>query len=94
MLRRDAEKDTTNRLVGGGGLGWGNADEPAAAATVFKLDVTGDQREKRVVLALPDVFTSLVLGAALANQNRAGVDQLPAEALHSKPLTVRIAAVC
>src|SRR5262245_15807878 len=79
------------RLVGFGG---GDADEAAAAATIFKLDVAGDEREKRVVLALTHIFTSLMLGAALANQNRAGVDQLSAKALYAEPLSVRIAAVC
>ena len=82
------------RLVGGCRLGRGDADEATAAATVFKLDVTGDQREKCVVLALTYVFSGLVLGAALANQNRAGIDKLSAEALYAEPLAVRIAAVC
>ena len=76
-----------------GGFGGGDADEAAAAATVFKLDVAGDEREKRIVFALADVFAGLVLGAALADQNRAGIDQLSAEALYAEPLTVRIAAV-
>jgi hypothetical protein len=35
-----------------------------------------------------------VLGAALANQNRASINQLAAEAFHAKPLAVRIAAIC
>jgi hypothetical protein len=77
-------------LVGGGS----DADKAAAAATVFKLDVTGNEREERIVLALTDVFARLVLGAALANQNRAGVDELSAETLYAEPLSVRIAAVC
>jgi hypothetical protein len=77
-----------------GGLSGSYADEAATAATVFKLDVTGDEREERVVLALTDIFTGLVLGAALANQNGAGIDKLSAEALYAEPLAVRIAAVC
>ena len=83
---------TQTHLIGG--LGGSYADEAAAAATVFKLDVTSDKREERVVLALTDVLSGLVLGAALANQNRAGVDELSAEAFYTEPLTVRIAAVC
>src|SRR5215470_15061466 len=71
----------------------GHADEAATAPAVFELDVPGDQREQRVVLALPHVFARLVPGAALANQNGARVHQLPAEALHAQPLAVRIAAV-
>jgi len=82
------------KLVDGGGLGRGDADEAAAAATIFELDVTSDQREERVVLALTDIFTGLMLGAALANQNRAGIDELSAEAFYAESLTVRIAAVC
>jgi hypothetical protein len=79
------------RLVG---LRRGDADEAAAPATVFKLDVTGDEREERVVFALTYVFTGLVLGATLANQNRTGIDELSTEAFYAEPLTVRIAAVC
>jgi hypothetical protein len=82
------------RLIGRGGLGRGDTDEATAAATVFKLDVTRDQCEKRVVLSLTYVFAGLVLGASLANQNRAGIDKLSAEALYAEPLTVRITAVC
>ena len=81
-------------LIGGGRLGRGDADEAAAAATVFKLHVTSDQREKRIVLALADVFTGLMLGAALTHKNCAGVDQLASEALYAEPLSMRIAAVC
>src|SRR5882724_9935673 len=83
-----------NRLVDGGGFGWRNADEASTAAAVFELDVTCDEREQRVVFALPDVLTCLVLRAALANQNRASIDQLASEALYAEPLAVRIAAVC
>ena len=78
------------RLVHGGfGLrSWLNADEAAVAALVLEFDVAGDQREQRVVLALPDVLARKVLGAALAHENGAGVDELPAEALDAQPLTV------
>jgi hypothetical protein len=93
VLRPYAEKET-GTLVSGGGLGRGDADEAAAAATVFKLNVTGNQREQRVVFALANVFAGLMPGAALANQNRAGVDELSTETLYAEPLTVRIAAVC
>src|SRR5258708_37616115 len=75
-------------LVDGFGCCGSHADEASTAAAVFKLDVPGDQREERVVLALADVFAGLVFGAALANQNRACVDQLAAEALYSQPLAV------
>src|SRR6266851_8760947 len=71
-----------------------DADEAAVTALVFELYEAGNEREKRVVLALTDVFSRLVLGAALAHQNCAGVDELPAKALDAQPLAVRIAAVC
>jgi hypothetical protein len=74
----------------GGGL---DADEAAVAATVLKPDVAGYEREESVVFALADVFAGLVLGAALAHENRAGVDELAAEALYAEPLSVRVAAV-
>src|SRR5260370_3415201 len=75
-------------------LGRLDADEAAVAALVFELHEAGNHGVKRIVLALPDIFSGLVLGSALAHQNRAGVDQLPAEALDAQPLAVRIAAVC
>jgi len=68
--------------------GGDDADEAAATALVLKLDVTSDEREQRVVLALPDVFAGLMLRAALANDDRARVDELAAEALYAEPLTV------
>ena len=74
-----------------GGLGLlsrQDADEAAVTAPVLELHEPSNHREERVVLALPDVFTGLVFGAALANQDRAGVDQLPAEALDAQPLPV------
>jgi hypothetical protein len=55
--------------------------------------VTCDQREERIVLAFADVFAGLVLGATLANQDRARIHQLATETLYAEPLTVRIAAV-
>jgi hypothetical protein len=75
-------------------IGWLDADEPAVPAFVFELHVAGDEREKRVVLALADVFAGLVLRAALPDENRARVDELSAETLYTQSLTVRIAAVC
>lgn len=73
-----------------GGL---DADEAAVPAPVLEFHVAGDHCEKRVVFALADVFAGLMLRAALPHQNRASIDELPAEALYSEPLSVRIAAV-
>ena len=92
--QRQAGTCQKKSLVDGGGFGWRDADEASTAAAVFELDVAGDEREQRVVFALSDVLTRLVLRAALANQNRASVDQLASEALYPEPLAVRIAAVC
>jgi hypothetical protein len=83
-------------LIRGGGFGGGgglDADEAAVAATILEFDVAGDEREERVVFALADVFAGLMLGAALADENRASVDELAAEALYAEPLSVRVAAV-
>jgi hypothetical protein len=82
------------RLVDLGGFGWRDADEASTAAAVFELDVPGNEREQSIIFALADIFARLVLGAALANQNRARIDQLPSEALYAEALAVRIAAVC
>lgn len=57
-------------------------------AAVLKLHVASDEREERIVFALPDVFAGLMLRAALAHENRACVDELSAEALYTKPLSV------
>ena len=70
-----------------------NADEAAMTATVLKLHNSSDQSEQRVVLPLPDIFASLVLGPALPHKNRACVHKLPAKSLHAEPLSVRIAAI-
>jgi hypothetical protein len=75
-------------------LGGLDADIAAVSAPVRELHVAGYEREKRVVLALADVFAGLVPRAALTHKNRACVDELPAEALYAQPLSVRIAAVC
>src|ERR1700757_4499894 len=58
-----------------------DADEASATALVFELDMAGDEREQCVILALPYVFAGLMFRAALANEDRARVDELAAEAL-------------
>ena len=68
--------------------GGNDADETSATALIFELHVAGDEREQRIVFALPDVFSGLVLRAALANDDRARVDELAAEPLYAKPLAV------
>ena len=65
-----------------------HTDEAAAAALVLELDVAGDEREQRVILALADVVAGLVFCATLANKDCPCIDELPAEALYAQPLTV------
>src|SRR5271163_2195301 len=65
-----------------------DADEAPMIAAVGELHVAGNKGEQSVVLALRHVFAGLVPGAPLPHQNRAGVDQLPPEALNSKSLSV------
>ena len=49
--------------------------------------------EERVILAPAHVFAGLDRGAALAHDDRAAGNELPAEDLHAEPLRVRIAPV-
>src|SRR5207245_5523529 len=70
-----------------------DADEAAVAAPVLKLHKSRDHSEQRVVTTAPDVFAGLVFGCPLPHQNRAGIDELSAEALHAQPLPLGIAAV-
>src|ERR1700733_1633595 len=65
-----------------------HADKAPVAAFVLKLDDASDQRVKGIVLALANVDASLMLGAALANEDGSSVDKFSAKALHAKPLTV------
>jgi hypothetical protein len=83
------------RLIrrGLGRLGWLDADEPALPTPVLKLYEARNHSVERVVAASPDVFARLMLGAALTDQNRARVDELPPKTLHAEPLPVGITAV-
>ena len=49
--------------------------------------------EQRVVAATADVHAGVEVGAALADQDLAGLDDLAAEALDAEPLGVRVATV-
>ena len=78
------------------GLGrcWLNADEPPLAAPVLELHEARNHGVQGVIAAPPNIFPGLMLGAALAHQDRPGIDELSAEALYAQPLSVRIAAIC
>src|SRR5207253_4760658 len=65
-----------------------DADKAAVTAFVLELHESGNHCEQRVVFALTDVLSRLVLGPALPYQNRARIDELPAEALDAQPLSV------
>src|SRR6516162_9986977 len=65
-----------------------HVDETATATAVFELDVPGDQRKQRIILALGDILARPVLGAALPHDNGTGVDQLPAKTLYAESLSV------
>jgi hypothetical protein len=68
---------------GPGLLAWLHADETAVASAIRELHDAGNEGEKRVVFALAYIFAGLVTRAALAHENRAGVDELAAEALYA-----------
>src|SRR5208337_2767975 len=86
--RVGAARNSTILIRGLGGFRGRHADKAAAVALVLELDVPRHHREQRVVLALHDVLAGLVLGTALAYQNRARVHKLPAKTLHAQPLSV------
>src|SRR5262245_42546834 len=67
--------------------------DDAATATGAELDVARDQREQGVVATATDARARVEVGAALADDDLAGVDQLAAVALHAKALGVGVAAV-
>ena len=76
-----------------GRLGGRDDVDDAAAAPGAELDRAGDEREQRVVAAAADVVTGVEVGAALADDDLAGVDDLAAEALDAEALRVGVATV-
>src|SRR4029079_6967690 len=66
---------------------------PVARALDRIAHLAVDQREERVVAADADVRASVELGAALANDDRAGRDDLAAEHLDAEHTEPRVAAV-
>ena len=69
-----------------------DVDDPATA-TGAELDRAGDEREQRVVAAAADAVAGVEVGAALADDDLAGVDDLAAEALDAEALGVGVATV-
>src|SRR5699024_2541945 len=64
-----------------------------AAAPVAELDGAGGEGEQGVVLAAADVLAGVELGAALADDDLPGADDLATEALDAEALRVGVAAV-
>src|SRR5262245_39414368 len=64
-----------------------------AAAPGAELHGAGRQREQRVVAATADVRTGVEVGAALADDDLAGADDLAAVPLDAQALGVGVAAV-
>ena len=92
-LRRTQDDGWQLVLRLGGVFGREDADETAHAAFVFEVYDAGDEREKSVVFAAADVEAGLALGAALAEEDSAGVDELAAETLGAEALTLGVAPV-
>ena len=76
----------------GSGLGEHDVDDPAVAAGA-EPDVAGGLGEQGVVVAAADVGAGVEVGAALADEDLAGLDELAAEALDAQALGVRVATV-
>ena len=73
-------------------LGRDDVDDAATPAAA-ELDRAGDEGEQGVVTAATDVQAGVEVGAALADDDLAGVDDLAAEALDAEPLRVGVAPV-
>ena len=71
----------------------GDGHAPAILADTLVLHVSADERKQRVVPSHSDAGAGTDLRAALADEDRAGVDQLATVDLHTKHLRVRVAPV-
>src|SRR5262245_29025255 len=65
----------------------------APLQALLEHDLAAHLGEQRMVLAHGDIHAGKHLGAALAHEDIAGKNDLPAEALDTKPLTRRVATV-
>src|SRR4051812_136727 len=74
-------------------LGSGDDVDDAATALRAELDVAADQREQGVVPAAADPAAGVEVGAALAHDDLAGVDELAAVPLDAQPLGVGVPTV-
>src|SRR4051812_14935229 len=77
-----------------GGLRLARDDrDDSAAAQMPELDGACGSREQRVVAAAADVEARVEVGAALANEDLAGLDDLATETLHTESLRVGVTPV-
>ena len=79
-------------MLGAQASGSTDVDDPATAEGT-ELDVTGSGGEQGVVVATTDVAARVEVGAALADDDLAGLDDLAAEALDAEALRVGVTAV-
>src|SRR5262247_1485177 len=84
-------ESTKGRLSALGILG--DRDAPAVLADALVFHVAADQREERVVATDADAGAGHDPGPALADDDRAGVDELSAVCLHAEHLGVRVTTV-
>lgn len=102
---RDQQKNNKKEAAPGEGAASGDfvpgrltgdfvdVDEAAVIPAAGKSDGAVGLGEERVVVTTPDVDAGVKLGAALADDDRAGGDGLPTEHFHTEHLRVGIAAV-
>lgn len=66
---------------------------PSLLLGALELHLTFDQGEERVIVSDPTVHTGVELGAALADDDRTGLDDLSSKALDAQSLGIRISTV-
>jgi hypothetical protein len=71
----------------------GDDVDDATTTLLAELDIPRRQREQGVVLTAADEVARVEVGAALANDDLAGIDQLAAVTLHAQVLSVRVTTV-
>jgi hypothetical protein len=81
------------QLRGAGLLRGVNADLEARPILVLELHESIDERVDREIGSEADVAARVPLGAALAHDDVAGDDFLPAELLHAAVLRIAVASV-
>ena len=91
--RRPVRSSARGRVVLGAQASTAVMETVLRPRRVPKVTEPGVEREQRVVAAAADAETRVEVGAALAHDDLAGLDDLAAEALHAEALGVRVATV-